>query len=82
MLLDAGKDLLRIKPDRLNEIFEKELHRFDVSNSHSIEEFTPDNTSSRSGSIHQASGETSGKSQFDLGVWIAPQTRRSREYFH
>lgn len=81
MLLDAGKDLLRIKPDRLNEIFEKELHRFDVRNTHSIEVITPDNTSSRSGSIRQASGETSGKSQFDLGVWIAPYTRRRIEYF-
>lgn len=81
MLLDAGKDLLRIPRDRLNEIFEKELHQFDVSNSHSIDRITPD-TSSRSGSIHQASGETSGKSRFDLGVLIAPHTRRRREYFH
>lgn len=81
MLLDAGKDLLRIKPDQLNEIFEKELHRFDVSNSHFIDRITPD-TSSRSGSIHQASGETSGKSRFDLGVWITQHTRRRRKYFH
>lgn len=81
MLLDAGKELLRMPPDRVNEIWEKQLHRFDVSNSHFIDGITPD-MSSRSGSIHQASGETSGKSRFDLSVWIAPHTRRRRDYLH
>lgn len=81
MLLDAGKDLLRIPPNKLNEIWEKQLHRFDVSNSHFIDRITP-NISSRSGSIHQASGKSSGKSRFDLNVWIVPHTRRRREHLH
>lgn len=79
MLLDAGKDLLRVPPDKLNEVWGKQLHRFDVSESHIIDRITSD-TSSRSGSILQASGETSGNSPFDLNVWILRHTRRAREY--
>lgn len=79
MLLDAGKDLLRVPPDKLNEIWEKQLHRFDVSDSHIIDRITFD-TNSRSGGIHQASGETSGNSRFYLNVWIPLHTRRARDY--
>lgn len=79
MLLDAGKELLRIPPDKLNEIWEKQLHRFDVSDSHTIDRITSD-ISSRSGSIHQGSGETSGKPRFDLNVWILLHARRARDY--
>lgn len=79
MLLDAAKDLLRIPPDKLNEVWEKQLHRFDVRDSHIIDRITSD-TSSRSGSTQQASGETSGNSRFDLNVWIFLYTRRARDY--
>lgn len=79
MLIDAGKELLRMPPEKLNEMWEKQLHRFDVSDSHIIDMNSSD-TSSPSGSINQASGETSGNLQFDLNVWILLHARRARGY--
>lgn len=79
MLIDAGKELLRMPPDKLNEMWEKQLHLFDVSDSHIIDRINSD-TSSPSGSINQASGETSGNPQFDLNVWTLLHARRARDY--
>lgn len=45
MLIDAGNELLRMPPDKLNEMWEKQLHQFDVSDSHIIDRIASDTSS-------------------------------------